>query len=356
MLGELHYIRAQWHRGNLPGNDSWQMPLPPGVKTRKEDPKADKLAKELKKFQQDLADAQKADEAGPERPSPWPRGCSPRRRPRWPTGDVEAEKFGYEAAPRSKTPPAALVYNCPPIEELIRWRLWDRTGAGLMAELGSHQLDAASIFIAAAHGGKMQHPLSVAAAGNRPLFPPDRDIEDHVYCIFEFPAPGYDPRDPQASQEEDRRAVRLDQRQWLRRLRRDRLRHRGHARSWSRRRTSCCTRWPTRTRKTRVVPSKKKGLTSWRRSRRATSAPRPSAGWPCWKPIGATPRSWSTGPGASATRPPRTSPAAGRVVALKDAVIALTANKAARKGLRIDFKESWFDPDNNDTPDGSKTV
>ena len=65
-----------------------------------------------------------------------------------------------------------------------------------MAELGSHQLDAASIFIAAAHGGQKQHPLSVAAAGNRPLFPPDRDVEDHVYCIFEFPAPGYDPKDP----------------------------------------------------------------------------------------------------------------------------------------------------------------
>ncbi|MBT6723512.1 MAG: Gfo/Idh/MocA family oxidoreductase, partial [Planctomycetaceae bacterium] len=29
-LGELHHIRAQWHRGNLPGRDSWQMPLPGG--------------------------------------------------------------------------------------------------------------------------------------------------------------------------------------------------------------------------------------------------------------------------------------------------------------------------------------
>ena len=35
------------------------------------------------------------------------------------------------------------------LEELIRWRLWDRTGGGLMAELGSHQLDAAGIFISA---------------------------------------------------------------------------------------------------------------------------------------------------------------------------------------------------------------
>ena len=29
ILGDLHYIRAQWHRSNLPGKDSWQQPLPP---------------------------------------------------------------------------------------------------------------------------------------------------------------------------------------------------------------------------------------------------------------------------------------------------------------------------------------
>ena len=52
-----------------------------------------------------------------------------------------------------------VVYERPAIEELIRWRLWDRTGAGLMAELGSHQLDAASIFIAAVHDGEKQIPL-----------------------------------------------------------------------------------------------------------------------------------------------------------------------------------------------------
>ena len=67
-----------------------------------------------------------------------------------------------------------------------------------MAELGSHQLDAASIFISAMHDGEKQMPLSVAAAANRPLFPPDRDVEDHVYCLLEFPTPGYDPKDTQA--------------------------------------------------------------------------------------------------------------------------------------------------------------
>ena len=43
MLGDLHYIRAQWNRGNLPGNDSWQQPMPPKVKP------GDHLAKDLLK-------------------------------------------------------------------------------------------------------------------------------------------------------------------------------------------------------------------------------------------------------------------------------------------------------------------
>merc|ERR1712151_391108 len=30
LLGEIHHIRAQWHRGNLPGRDSWKQPIPGG--------------------------------------------------------------------------------------------------------------------------------------------------------------------------------------------------------------------------------------------------------------------------------------------------------------------------------------
>jgi len=72
--------------------------------------------------------------------------------------------------------------------------LWDRTGGGLMAELGSHQLDAASIFISALSQktGKHVHPLTVHAVGGRHIFPLDRDADDHVYCSFEFPGQGYD--------------------------------------------------------------------------------------------------------------------------------------------------------------------
>jgi predicted dehydrogenase len=73
------------------------------------------------------------------------------------------------------------------MEELVRWRLYERTGGGLMAELGSHQLDACSIFL-----GK-QRPLAVTAVGGTHFYQDDREVEDHVYCVYEFPGPNYDP-------------------------------------------------------------------------------------------------------------------------------------------------------------------
>ena len=66
-----------------------------------------------------------------------------------------------------------------------------------MAELGSHQLDAAGIFVSALRkDGKKAHPLNVHAVGGRYIFPSDREAEDHVYCMFEFPGPEYDPEFP----------------------------------------------------------------------------------------------------------------------------------------------------------------
>jgi predicted dehydrogenase len=80
------------------------------------------------------------------------------------------------------------------MEELVRWRLYKRTGSGLMAELGSHQLDASSIFL-----GK-QLPIAVTAVGGKHFYKDDREVEDHVYCIYEFPGKNYDrskgPNDP----------------------------------------------------------------------------------------------------------------------------------------------------------------
>lgn len=183
LLGEIHHIRAQWHRGNLPGADSWQKPLPVEVEAYEKGElkkvnfvkkKYDKLLKELK-------------DADPEQVALLTKQVA-----QWGAwlkdGDVRAENYGYQSFKLSdgKTRTA--------LEELIRWRLFQRTGGGLMAELGSHQLDAASIFCSALRrDGKKSHPLVVHAVGGRHTFPLDRDAEDHVYCMYEFPGPGYDP-------------------------------------------------------------------------------------------------------------------------------------------------------------------
>jgi len=71
------------------------------------------------------------------------------------------------------------------MEELVRWRLFQRTGGGLMAELGSHQLDACSIFL-----GKV-HPLHVSGVGGKFFYRDEREIEDHVFVTFEFPGKHY---------------------------------------------------------------------------------------------------------------------------------------------------------------------
>jgi predicted dehydrogenase len=189
LIGQIHHIRAQWHRGNLPGRDSWKPPLPGGEIALADVPSArlkqgqrvDPIADQLKQFNSALSK-----ERNPARIQLLQRQIA-----QWTAWDadksVAAEEFGYISASLPDRQRSAL-------EELVRWRLWERTGGGLMAELGSHQLDAASIFISALNkDGKKAHPLTLYAVGGRHLFPADRDCEDHVYCMFEYPGPAYDP-------------------------------------------------------------------------------------------------------------------------------------------------------------------
>ncbi len=202
LLGDIHYIRAQWHRGNLPGTDSWQQPMPREFKP--EDEQATNLEATLKSWEKKLADVteQLAKEKNVEK-----KAAQAAEKALW---EIKVEqkraqlsdkqiadqlgKLGYQTR-QIKDSSGLVHYTIPAGEELIRWRLWDRTGGGLMAELGSHQLDAASIFISAMHGGKKQYPLSVYAASSRAVFPMDRESADHVFCMFEYAAPDYDPND-----------------------------------------------------------------------------------------------------------------------------------------------------------------
>ncbi len=168
LLGQLHHIRAQWHRGNLPGADSWSMPLP-GSK---------KVAGDLRNRENALKNASPADvERLTAEVAQWKAWKADAK--------IDASKFGYEQFSIGDR-----IFSAE--EELHRWRLFDRTGAGLMAELGSHQLDAVSIFLTSLReDGKKVHPLSVHAVGGRELMPMDRQVGDHVYCSYEFPGPEY---------------------------------------------------------------------------------------------------------------------------------------------------------------------
>ena len=116
-----------------------------------------------------------------------------------------AKDYGYEEGTFEGS---GQKYERPPAEELLRWRLWQRTGGGLMVELGSHQLDAASIFLAANRDyyldqtdsneprGEKVHPLKVHVSANRNIFQLDREVNDHITTLVEFPAPDYDERTP----------------------------------------------------------------------------------------------------------------------------------------------------------------
>lgn len=256
LLGKIHYIRAQWHRNNQPGNDSWQPPLPEavinqkdgkytendlvllnGIKKKKEahEKKKEGFVKELAKLDGQIKacddKAAKLRESGDKfaiRMNEIAREKLVANKARiegveLPLITKQIEQFGEQLNDEIAIPldensnyrahtlvdgKGNTTYVAPAAEELYRWRLWETTSAGVMAELGSHQLDAAGIFISAMYGdGKHHHPLNVTAFSNRSVFNKrkdkdgnyvllnDRDIEDHMTCVYEYAAPGYE-KDP----------------------------------------------------------------------------------------------------------------------------------------------------------------
>ncbi len=178
LLGQLHHIRAQWHRGNVPGADSWKMPIPGGEKGA--DGKIfDKIAGDIRNRQGKLRDATDPEDIVrlQEELAMFQAWDADK--------NVDPSKHGYTDFTMGDRVFTAM-------EELHRWRLFDRTGAGLMAELGSHQLDAVSIFLSSLRDdGKKVHPLSVHAVGGNHIMTEDRSVGDHVYCMYEFPGPEY---------------------------------------------------------------------------------------------------------------------------------------------------------------------
>ncbi len=350
VLGTLHHIRAQWHRGNLPGHDSWQPMLPADAKKH-----LDKINAELAKLEADLNNADGARitallEAKALREHMAKDIILGEMNKEF--GMTPAEHYGYESK-SGYTNTDGKPKTVSPIEELIRWRLWDRTGGGLMAELGSHQLDAAGIFISAMQeGAKKALPLTVTAVGGRHVFPHDRDVDDHVYCTYEFPRPDYDPQHPQRKHNKivvtyssingndfggygevvmgTSGTMILEREQEVMLFGGDT--------------------------KTKVGVSKKKGddvVLDTTQSGGASAAVGKGAvdSGPISRGYTEEMEHWAW---CVRNPSPENQPKCHPKVALGDAVIALTTNIAIKEQRPIEFKHEWFEIDSDDTPEGVK--
>ena len=138
LLGDIKFIRAQWHRNNsFEGRDAWRKWQYDGFAKRDRD-----FLTEMEK-----------------------KGT--------------LQEFGYDSA-----------------KQLVDWRLYNKTGGGLMAELGSHQMDACSIFLGKVHplavygfGGKNFY--GIEGVGPKDKWSDDREIDDQIFVTFEFPGKTY---------------------------------------------------------------------------------------------------------------------------------------------------------------------
>jgi predicted dehydrogenase len=94
----------------------------------------------------------------------WHRNGTWRRKGEPPSAGFDVSKYGY-----------------PTFDHLLNWRLFWKYSQGLMAELCSHQINAANWFLGAA-------PEAVVACGGVYRFPEGgREVYDHVYATFEYP-------------------------------------------------------------------------------------------------------------------------------------------------------------------------
>lgn len=304
VLGDVKHIRAQWHRNNsFPGSDSWRKSVPKDVAAMDE-----KYIKE----------------------------------------------FGYDDA-----------------YQLVNWRLYNETGGGLMAELGSHQMDACSIFL-----GKV-HPLAVSGFGGRNFYgvkgvgsldkqKDDREIDDHIYVTMEFPGPHHPRVIGDSGDDRDLAIVTYSS------LNTNRFEPYGETVMGSR--------------GTLIMKTEKEALLYKEAGRFSTGggadqriwvvAGSGTGGGPIMEAYetaagAAGPAKGSGGWGDNISRGYREEmehfchcvrtgnfkgPKEGGLrcngtVAMADAIMALTANRAMALKKRIEFKDEWFDPDSPDTPE-----
>ncbi len=239
------------------------------------------------------------------------------------------------------------------MEELVRWRLYNRTGGGLMAELGSHQLDACSIFL-----GKVK-PLAVSGFGGKLFYRDDREVDDHVFVTFEFPGKDY------AKDKDDKVVVTYSS------INTNSFEGYGECLMGSRgtmivqqeesvmmypdagiaSRSMTMTVSSSGASKPTVDAGPSPGGASAAQAvavaQQSLSAP-PSRGYrEEMEDFAYCVRMWNQ----AGTKESRRLPRCHGEVAMGDAIIALTSNIAMHKNQRIEFKKEWFDPASDAVPD-----
>jgi len=337
MLGEVRHIRASWHRNN-------------GQLRYKKDKNG-----EIIRDTQGNPIIETDENGNPLYFDSW--------KPPFQDGDrtVNLDAIAYEASD-------GKTYKYKNHDELVRWRLYDKTGAGLMAELGSHQLDAASIFL-----GKKK-PLAVTGIGGTFYYDDGREVDDHVFVNFEFP---HEVDDQGRPSDDDRVVVSYSSittnafedygemvmgthgtlmvvKEYDVYLYKEY--DRNNPDGWEGRSTQISVEnagggATMATSPSMAGPSQAQAIGAMA----AGEAEPPSRGYR--EELEHFAYCVRHGDASNYHADTEHQPRCHGLVALADAVVALTSNIAMREKRRIEYKPSWFDPDSNDVPErSSRTV
>ncbi len=93
----------------------------------------------------------------------WHRDATWRKKEDPPSPNFDPSRFGY-----------------PDWEHLLNWRMYRKYSEGLLCELGSHQITAASWFLDSA-------PTAVYVSSGTYRYQDGREVADHVYATYEYP-------------------------------------------------------------------------------------------------------------------------------------------------------------------------
>jgi len=315
VLGEIRHIRALWHRNNaqpLAAKDKHGNPIidpKTGLPEIARDEKGRILYRDS-----------------------WKR-IHPEK-----DKDIDYKKYGYDS-----------------LDQLINWRLYNKTGAGLMAELGSHQLDACSIFL-----GK-KHPIAVTGIGGTFFYTDGREVDDHVFTVFEFPGKTEHDRVVVTYSSINTNAfdgygemVMGSKGTMIVSQEKEILLYKEAGNPLTSRTTSVTMETPGKKPVLETSPSLAGPTQAAALGSLATIEP--SRGYREELEHFAYCVRHGNASNYYGESNPELQPRCRGEVALADAVIALTSNLAMRQKRRIDFDSRWFDYQSDDVPDGTPAI